>query len=69
MLYYPDRVSLKGRDVFYNFRAEGKKKVARFETDADMGRIRVKLPNGTALCEYTTDSRYFSHFPRTVQAR
>lgn len=30
MLYYPDRVSLKGRDVFYNFRAEGKKKVARF---------------------------------------
>lgn len=42
--------------MFYNFRAEGKKKVARFETDADMGRIRVKLPNGTALCEYTTDS-------------
>lgn len=58
MLYYPDRVSLKGRDVFYNFRAEGKKKVARFETDADMGRIRVKLPNGVALCEYTTDSLF-----------
>lgn len=58
MLYYPDRVSLKGRDVFYNFRAEGKKKVAQFETDADMGRIRVKLPNGTALCEYTTDSLF-----------
>ena len=58
MLYYPDRVSLKGRDLFYNFRAEGKKKVARFETDADMGRIRVKLPNGVALCEYTTDSLF-----------
>lgn len=58
MLYYPERVSLKGNDVFYNFRAEGKKKVAQFETDVNLGRIRVKLPNGTALCEYTTDALF-----------
>lgn len=58
MLYYPDRVSLKGNDVFYNFRAEGKKKVARVETDVNLGRIRVKLPNGVSLCEYTTDSLF-----------
>lgn len=58
MLYYPERVSLKGNDVFYNFRAEGKKKVAQFETDVNLGRIRVKLPNGVSLCEYTTDALF-----------